>query len=171
MRKACVQPISDLALKARQKKIDDAVMRVFRRHEFCAVYCAGSVEPVAKRIGDNRGAWPVKIGLTRALEDTISSGLDGASPFWEQRVLFRVWVKTWARGRTLEREVLKALQGSSEQARKSFWDMGPDFQREFFEMEVHTIAQCNGIETWDDDSLMVEMAREVKREFERRGKV
>jgi len=166
-----VQPLSDLALKARKKQIDDAVMRVFRRHEFCAVYCAGSVEPVAKRIGENRGAWPIKIGLTRALEDTISSGLDGASPFWEQRVLFRVWVKTFERGRQLERLVLGALSGSAEAARKSFWDMGPDFQREFFEMEIHTIAQVNGIESWDDDSLFYTMVWEVKRDFEKRGKV
>ena len=166
-----MQPISELAHKARRKEIDDAVMRVFRRNEYCAVYCAGSIEPVAKRIGDNRGAWPIKIGLTRSLEDTISSGLDGASPFYEQRVLFRVWVRTFERGRRLERLVLGALSGSAEAARKSFWDMGPDFQREFFEMEVHTLAMCHGIECWDDDALMVEMAREVKRDFQKRGKV
>lgn len=153
-----------------KKAIDDAVRRVFRRHEYCAVYVAGPNDVVPRKMGDNRGGRPIKLGITRALEDTISSHLDGASAYYEQRVLFRVWVKSFPIARRLEGLVIEALGVNAEGLRKAFWDMGPEFQREFFEMEIHTIAQCNGIETWDDDSLFYDLAREVKREFARKGK-
>lgn len=154
----------------RKKRIDDAVRRVFRKHEYCALYVAGSFHAVSRFVGDNRGGWPVKLGVTRALEDTISANIDGASAYWKQGVLFRVWVKSFAKARQLERLVMDQISTSAEDLRKSFWDFGPDFQREFFEMEIHTIAQVNNIETWDDDSLMLALAREVKQDFESRGR-
>lgn len=155
----------------KKKDLDDAVRRVFRRHEFCAVYVAGPSEVVPRKMGDNRGGRPIKLGITRALEDTISSHLDGASAYYEQRVLFRVWVQSFPVARKLEGLVIQALGVNAEGLRKAFWDMGADFQLEFFEMEIHTIAQCNGIKTWDDDSLFFDLAHEVKREFAKKGKV
>lgn len=163
--------IEDLSRRARRKDIDDAVMREFRAADFCALYVAGPIDLVPRKMGDNRGGRPIKIGLTRSMQDTISANMDGASPYWEQRMLFRVWVEGHATARRLESLVLDALvNGAEERLRKSYHEMGAEFDTAFFEMEVHNIAMVNAITAYDDDSMMIALARRVHGKMARRAK-
>lgn len=162
--------IDELSRRARRKAIDEAVVREFRAVDFCAVYVAGPTDVVARKIGDNMGGRPIRVGLTRSMQDTITANLDGASPYWEQRMLFRVWVIGHSAAKRLESIVLEALQTDNDRLRKSYYEMGAEFDAAFFEMEIHQLAMVNAIEAFDDDSMMLELARRVRVKMQKRGK-
>ena len=149
--------------------IDEHVREVFRRQAFTAVYVAGPSEIVPKRIGDNRGSRPIKIGHTGALRDTISDVLDGAAPFVSQRVLFRVWVEGKANAKNLEAYLRARCEGFSSvnKLRKAWIDMGPDFDETMFELEVRAAAEVIGVKCWNDDGLYLHMAEIVHAEMKR----
>lgn len=146
--------------------LDDHAMREFRSEEFVGLYVAGARGPVAKSLKEQ--GWPIRLGLTKAIEDTISPMMDTASPYWAQGVLFRVWVKGKMAAQILEKDTRNFLMGK--EVRKGFYCMGPDFEPTKLESRIHALAAQRNIKAWDDAFLMAELLRAVKYKMERRAR-
>ena len=147
--------------------IDEAVLREYRAGDYAAIYVAGPGEVVPKRMGDNRGARPIRIGITRHMSDEVVRKMDDASPTYEQRVLIRLWIRGHEKAKRLETLIRARLGDISEHLRKSYHDMGPEFDPAWFELELRYLAEAEGIETMDDDSMMRDLARRVKKRMTR----
>lgn len=145
------------------------IKRRFRLEGFAALYIAGTKEPVAKRIGDNRGAWPISLGITTAYSDTITKHIDRHSPFWWNGVLFRVWCPNEEQAKILQRLVSSYMQKhkDADPLRKSWFDLGPAFEPKKFERAIRLLAKDHRITTWNDqelhDHLVALEARETKK--------
>lgn len=116
-----------------------------------------------QRIGGNRGCWPVKIASTGSWKDTVTQTYNRGPFFW-CGTLFRVWCESDAHERQLSKPVGELLQIYRESVfgetmLGGFVDVGPDLQIEFFEMEVHSIANRLGFNVWDDQGLVSELER------------
>lgn len=152
---------------SKRTRVDEAVLREFREGDYAAVYVAGPAEIVPKRMGDNRGSRPIRIGITRHMSDEVVRKMDDASPFYEQRLLIRLWVRGSAKAKRLETLIRERLGEVAEHLRKSYHDMGSDFDVAYFELELRFLAEAEGIETHDDDSMMRDLARRVKKRMAR----
>lgn len=150
------------------------IKRRFRLDGYAALYIAGTKEPVAKRIGDNRGAWPISLGITTAWSDTITKHIDRHSPFWWNGVLFRVWCPTEEHAKMLQRLVSGYMQKhkDADPLRKSWFDLGPAFDVKKFERAIRLLAKDHRIQTWSDGELIAhitalenEKVKKVKRAF------
>lgn len=65
-------------------------------HGLTAIWVAGDLDgPQARRIGDNRGAWPVLMGLTQAWQDSKSPQLMAHEPYRNRAVMMRLWADSW----------------------------------------------------------------------------
>lgn len=147
--------------------IDDAVLGVFRREKFVAVYVAGPLSPVARYPGDNRLGRPVRIGHTAALTtDEISRKFDTASAYWPQGVLFRVWVKGKTAAQELE-EYLRARYTGFDALRRNWVEMGPDWDHALGELDVRAAAGALGLQCWSDEELVKHLGMIVQDEMKR----
>lgn len=130
---------------------------------FAALYVAGPKHPVSKRIGDNRGCWPIRFGVTQAWQDQITNGLDGASPLYWQGMLFRVWCATPASASVLESLIREELPREMEPLRKTWLDFGPELDVRRLEKAIRKIASDHNIRTWTD-AEMVKYLQEIEAE-------
>lgn len=65
-------------------------------HGLTAIWVAGDLDgPQACWLGDNRGAWPVLMGLTQAWQDSKSATLIANEPYRTRAVMMRLWADTW----------------------------------------------------------------------------
>lgn len=146
------------------RRLSPQFLRLFRADDYTALYVAGPLEIVPRRMGDNRGGRPVRIGVTASLDDTVTPIADGWSPFWECRIHFRLWT----RGDVFAKRILAAVQeigaARGEGARKSWIDFGPDYDPSLFEMELHGIAADLSIKAWDDHALMAHLQDRLEQE-------
>lgn len=154
-------------VNAKKRHIDEAVLREYRDGDYAAIYVAGPGEVVPKRMGDNRGARPIRIGITKHMTDEVVRKMDDASPTFEQRILIRLWVRGHAKAKRLEALIRERLGEIGEHLRKSYTDMGPDFDVAYFELELRYLAEAEGIETYDDETMMRDLARRVKKRMAR----
>lgn len=123
----------------------------FKKWGIAALYVAGPDAPIPKpprHIGDNSlWGWPLRIGTTgKTFADTVTATADSWAAYHWQGVWFRTWVPTPAHARRLAFLVVNALlpddgktpaEGTiegeitrwvrAEKARKSWIDVGPDF--------------------------------------------
>jgi hypothetical protein len=139
---------------------------------FAALYVAGPKVVVAKRLGDNRGCRPIKIGITTAWVDTISNNLDGASALYPQGVLFRLWCSNTGRAKFLEMQIGGYIAKHSDPLRKAWCDLGPDLNIVRFQKAIRQVATDHGIVTWSDGELIdylrsmdTSVARRIKRAY------
>lgn len=158
---------------SRQRWAPD-VKDAFERMEPHALVLLGTEGPVSltlrnehgdevHRIGGNRGCWPVKLASTGLWKDTVTQTYNRGPFFW-CGTLFRVWCESDAHERLLSKQVGELLQIYRESVfgetmLGGFVDVGPDLQLDFFEMEVHSIAQRLGFRVWDDQGLVLELER------------
>ena len=153
---------------SREKRFDEAVLREFRMEDFAGLYVAGAYEPVARSLKEE--GWPIRIGVTKSLEDTLTPAMDGGSPYWRQGLLFRVWARGWENVRSLEDWVKTDLLAGKE-ARKSYYCMGVSFSPHLFEQQIHRLAARRNLPVWDDALLMADLLRAVKQRMEKRARV
>lgn len=127
------------------------------------MYVAGPPHAVPRKAGDNRLGWPIRLGTTSSWDDTITGPLDGASAFYAQGVLFRFWTIGPGLARRLLGLVEAMISEDYEPARKSWWDMGPEFSLEFFEFQISSLASASQIDVMDDEGLISRL-REIDRQ-------
>jgi len=117
-----------------------------------AVYICGHNAPVPRSFADNRGVWPIKIGITTRWEplDTLTKEMDRHHPVHWMGLWFRVWTPSGEDAGALAFQVANAIaaepagtqgyQGPvsqlhqeiirwvrADRLRKDFVDIGPDF--------------------------------------------
>lgn len=141
--------------------------QAFKDMEPAAVYVAGADGPEPRRWGDNMGAWPVLLGITKRWDDTITPNMDRFSPMRWRGVLFRVWTLSPEHAKRLLRLMDGLIRDRVEQLRGSWLDFGPDFDRATFAGEVATMAKRAGIAAWDDEDFYREIRRMAKKNGER----
>lgn len=136
--------------------------RSHKGDKFSALYVAGPKEIVARRIGDNRGARPIKVGVVESWKDEITRKLDAASPLWWNGVLFRVWCPSRRHADKLMRVIMEELEDHSDPLRKEWLDLGPQLNTQALESAIRLKAKDVGISTWNDVEL-VEHLKELSR--------
>ncbi|MGE3064145.1 MAG: hypothetical protein AB7K67_01045 [Hyphomicrobiaceae bacterium] len=127
-----------------------------------AVYVAGNDGPEPRFFGDNMGAWPILLGVTRTWRDTITPQMDRFSPHRSRGVLFRVWTP----GSGAERRLIAGIEGlikdRVDQLHGAWLDFGPNTDLPIFEAECHELARRLGITpTWDDADLFRRIDRDA----------
>ena len=122
---------------------------LLRNEGFAALCVCGPAISVPRSFGDNAGGRPIKFRTTNVWEDQITSEMNCASPYWSQGLLFRVWTLGIGHARRL----VTIACPDPEKLRKNWIEMGPGFSPEFFEFEIRTLAEANGISTWSDTEL------------------
>ncbi|MGH6815519.1 MAG: hypothetical protein ACREC6_07435 [Hyphomicrobiaceae bacterium] len=142
----------------------------FRRLAPAAVYIAGTEGPVPRRFGDNRGAWPIRIGVTASWKDIITPQLEHSAPLWWQGVLFRVWTPDEVHAKRLALEIPEFVAARVEQLRGAWLDLGVETDLALFEVEVHHLAERLKIKTWDDDALSRTLDGWLAAQAEKRAK-
>jgi hypothetical protein len=122
------------------------------------VFRSGGLVPITQ-IGHNRAVWPAKVVKGSTLRDAATTTHD-KFPGVFLGTQARLWCLREAdRDRVVHSIVdLIALRAERDGALapldKGFSDLGPELDLEFFEMEMHGVAQMLGIQTWDDDGLV-----------------
>lgn len=124
-----------------------------RKGQYCALYAAGPIGVVAKRLGDNRGCRPIKFGITTSWTDTVTANLDAAHYAERAEVLFRVWCGSVVRAKLLKAQVEDQIESSSMPMRKGWFDLGPELDLTRLENAVRTIAREWNVHTWSDGEL------------------
>jgi hypothetical protein len=135
----------------------------FRELGPVAVYVAGNISgPEPRYFGDNRGAWPILLGIVRSWRDSVTPHMDRLSPIRARGVLFRVWTPSSADAHRLMAAIEGLVRDRVEQMRGNWLDFGPDTDARLFETEVHALAARIGIApTWDDEDLSAVLDRKV----------
>lgn len=117
----------------------------FERIGACAVYAAGPVALVPRRLGDNMGGRPVRLGTTTRWRDTISPNLDQGGYICEMRVLLRIWARTEAHAKHVIDLLMIGFDGHYDGLRNPWIDLGPQFDPQRLIMHVRnyeTIVGC-----------------------------
>lgn len=100
----------------RSRVIANRRSRAFQQHEaqleWVAVCMIGYSERVPRRIGDNYGAWPVRIATSNN-PTKVAIRPDLESPIWEIRVLEMVWCPSDAHAKRLKTKLDTLLLGST----------------------------------------------------------
>lgn len=152
----------------------DHIRREFERMGPQALVVVGTEGPVsltlwtengeeARRIGGNKGCWPLKLATTASWKDTVTTTYN-RSPFFWIGSLVRVWCESDRHERLLAAQVMELLSAYKEQAFgetlvAGYIDVGPNLGLEILEMEIHAIAERLGFSVWDDDGLEHEIER------------
>lgn len=124
-----------------------------RKSQHCAVWAAGPVDVVSKRLGDNQGCRPIKFGIMSSWNDAVSPGLNSATYAAKAEVLFRVWCATQGRAKTLLNLIDGEMSETSVPMRLSWYDLGPELNVKRLEKSIRVLANEFGIATWSDDEL------------------
>lgn len=141
----------------------------------CAFTLYDAAGGITRRIGHNRGCWPVKLARSGSWRDTVTPRVD-VGPFATVAVQVRVWCAADAHEKRLAMALGERLAqmadeaGGSDQLMNGFLDLGPDLSFEILEMEIHACAERLGLQTWDDDGLEAELDRMVARAANRMGR-
>lgn len=114
---------------------------------------------VLRRLGHNRGIWPVRIVKGQAMRDAATTTWDKfpLAFFGTQR---RLWCLKEAERDRVAAEIVDMLalraerDGGSEPLKHGCVDIGPDADLDFLDMEMHGIAQSLRVKTWDDFGLV-----------------
>lgn len=121
---------------------------------FAALYAAGPKHPIPKRMGDNRGCRPVRLGVSQVWVDEITRKLDAGSPTHWQGMLFRVWCPSVTSAKILESLVKQDLSAGFEPMRKDWIDFGPNLDVPALERAIRRVASDHNIKTWTDAEIL-----------------
>lgn len=162
-------PEDHAAVRARWPADVRAEFKRMSPHALCVVATDGPLSMtlydalggVRRRLGHNRGFWPVRLATTGQWKDAVTTTYN-RFPCVFLGTQIRVWCRTDAHEMRLAHAVAEAIGVLAEHALgvdldKGFSDVGPEFSLKMFEMEVHALAERLGLETWDDDGLKREL--------------
>lgn len=140
----------------------------FRQLGMCALHVVGTAGPVSmtlydalgnvtRRIGHNRGVWPVRLARSSSWKDTVTTTYN-RSPFVWTGTQIRVWCRNDAEEKRLALAVADKLGAMAEEAMGAellgdFVDVGPEIDFALLEMDIHAIAERLGLTVLDDDGL------------------
>lgn len=149
----------DHKLPIRVPKLTPVKQAEFKRRGYTAVYVAGPAHVVPRKMGDNLGAWPIRLGLTANWEDTVTNTLDTGQACWWQGVLFRVWCSDRDAALRLQGAIEMYVADRSEAMRKAWLDLGPDLDLGLLEWEIHSIGERIAGRVWSDEDLYHDLMR------------
>lgn len=149
----------DHKLPIRVPKLSPVKQAEFKSKGYAAVYVAGPAHPVPRKMGDNMGGWPIRVGVTQSWDDTITNTLDTGAALWWQGCLFRVWTASREHALRLEGAIAMYVAERSEALRKAWLDLGPDLDLTLFEWEVHSVGERIVGKVWGDEDLYHELLR------------
>lgn len=137
-----------------------------------ALWVAGDLDgPQAVRIGDNRGAWPVLMGLSQAWADSKSPQLIAAEPYRTRAVMMRLWAETWEAADKIWCATYESLRHKLTQDTRGEWlSFDPDTTLGDISAHVLTHAASERIHLRTDDEvladidLVIGLARKMQRE-------
>ncbi len=95
-------------------KLPATLAALHKREGYHALCITGSEQVVPRWLGDAIGCRPIKTRVSASLEDQISKHLSGASPTFEQRLLFRLWVRNEVLAKRFDDAVNRWLGGLPE---------------------------------------------------------
>ncbi|KAB2918506.1 MAG: hypothetical protein F9K29_08035 [Hyphomicrobiaceae bacterium] len=176
------------AVKRRSRRSPEWT-RTFEALQPAAVYIAGYAAPVPRGFADNRGVWPIRIGITTRWVDSLTKEMDRHQPVHWMGVWFRVWTLSFESAGQLAFAVANSIadmlepgsQGGedplsqmhreivrwvrAEKLRNAFLDLGPDFDLE----QINTQAVVRDLALADPQTAeenREQHFRIVRRKFE-----
>lgn len=145
----------------------------FKEISPAALWLAGNLNgPQPRSFGDNRGAWPIEMGLTQrwsgVAEDNQFLGSDPNEP---RAVFYRLWCDDYRTADRLQCAVYRALvdAGRCDKALGEWMNLDADMALADLSAVVLGCASKLKIETWTDDDMvrrfddLLAMARKVVR--------
>ena len=136
-----------------------------------ALWVAGDLDgPQARRLGDNRGAWPVLMGLTQAWADSKSATLIANEPYRTRAIMMRLWAETWDAADMIWTLTYNGLRHRlTEDTRGEWLSFEPETVLGDISAEILTHAQARNIPLRTDDEILedidmvIAMARKLPR--------
>ncbi len=145
--KGPAEPAIDFDAWSHEKK------SLFKDSRIAGVYMAGNLEgPEMRFWGDNTGAWPVLVNVSRAWDVPQVRQMDRFSPVRVRGLIVRLWVSTWVDGKALLRGFEGYLRDRVEQLRSDWLDMGPELDRNMLATELVDVARRIGVKLIGDDA-------------------
>lgn len=95
-------------------KLSSTLAALHKREGYTALCITGSEEVVPRWLGDSIGCRPIKTRVTASLEDQISKQLSGASPTFEQKLLYRLWCRNEVMAKRFDEALSRWLAGLPE---------------------------------------------------------
>lgn len=123
-----------------------------------ALWIAGNLNgPQQRYWGDNEGAWPVRLGLTQAWNDTASPVMLAAEPFNPRAIMVRLWCDTWEQAETLWLRTYESLKPRFAPARGEWLAFDPETTLGDISAEILNHAAGERIQLLTDDELLREI--------------
>lgn len=126
-----------------------------------ALWVAGDLDgPQARRLGDNRGAWPVLMGLTQAWADSKSPQLMANEPYRNRAVMMRLWADTWDQADRIWSATYASLgHRLTEDTRGEWLSFDPDMELGDISAEIlqHAANASPRIHLRTDDELIADI--------------
>lgn len=161
------------------------LLEEFRLMKPVAVWVAGSRDLISvtvkhangaeTKFGDgNRQCRALKLGLSRHWNDEVSWRVNQV-PYFEQRLLCRIWVKTDDDAKLLMMQAVELFsdRGEPTELLKDWIDVGPDYKLENLGSDLVEAAHNSMVEYWSDHALVAHLLTRVRqrRVSESRAKV
>jgi hypothetical protein len=136
----------------------------FSHAGFASMYVAGMDQIMYRYPGDNMGCWPIRTGVSTTLRDAITPVLDGATPIGSQGIIFRVWTRSLHDAKLVQKHFSELCNeryrdGTFEQMRKSYIDVGPDINFQMLQFEIEWLADRFGIRTMEESDMLERLAK------------
>lgn len=131
---------------------------VFRDMAPTALWIAGNLNgPQQRYWGDNHGAWPVRLGLTQAWNDTTSPAMLAAEPFHPRAIMVRLWCETWDQAEALWLKTYEGLRPRFAQARGEWLAFDAETTLGDISAEILNHAAALRVSVLTDDELLREI--------------
>lgn len=123
---------------------------IFREMEPAALYVAGPIELVPRRMGDNRGGRPLRLGVTKQWLDQITPQIDKGGYICKMCVHFRVWSHSEKHISLLIEALMKMWSGTYDNLRHPWIDAGPEYTPEMLERAIIATRTDIGFDVWSE---------------------
>lgn len=130
----------------------------FGECRMCALWIAGNLDgPQARRLGDNRGAWPIDMGLTQRWSGlTEDNQFADSDPNEKRGVMLRFWCDSYDVADRLQCAVYRHLKelDVAEAGLGSWLNLVPQTTLADVSAHILNAAARMGIETLTDDEMI-----------------
>lgn len=156
-------------------RLTDEQRLAFKECRMCALWVAGNLDgPEPRYMGDNRGAWPVDMGLTQRWSGlTEDHQFDGSDPNEKRGVVLRFWCDSYDIADRLQCAVYRHLKDTdvADAALGTWINLTPQTTLADLAAHILNVAARLGIETLTDDEMVRHLDGVVAmaRTFEARG--
>lgn len=149
---------------------------VFREIAPTALWVAANLDGAQPtRFGDNRGSWPVAMGLTQAWGDFKSAQLRADEPFHERAVVARYWCDAFDHADRLWSATCAQLAGRFDDARGEWMSFEPGTTLAVIDRAVRAAAVVLSVDVLTDREMvehleaMIFIASKVQADEQRRS--